>query len=140
MKEKNMATFATAPSTCTIQLNLFSGGRAPLPAGTEVLVTLRDGNQNVVNLPGNGFFKASTINITGLPFANGLADSYTVVASSKGLAQAGFTPVPINPQRTAIVDLMLIPKDASFNFHGAKWSLLQQNHPAYADLLRAGAA
>jgi hypothetical protein len=111
-----------------------------MPAGTEVLLTLRDGNQNPVPLPQNGYFKAPTINVEGLPFFDNFGDNYTVVAWTDGCSQAGFMPVKVNPQAPAIIDLMLLRKDATFNFPDARWDSLKQNHPDYAALLAAGAA
>ena len=63
-----MATPARALRPCAITVNIFSGARTAMPAGSEVLLTLRDGNQNPVPLPHNGYFKASTINVEALPF------------------------------------------------------------------------
>jgi hypothetical protein len=110
-----------------------------MPAGTEVLLTLRDGNQNTVPLPDKGYFKVPTINIEALPFFDNFGDSYTVVAWAHGYSQAGFTPVKVNPQAPAIADIMLLRKGATFNFPDARWDSLKQNHANYAALLAAGA-
>lgn len=135
-----MATPALGTKTCTLNVNLFSGARTPLPPGTQTLLTVRDGNQQTVPLPNNGFVNASGIRITDLPFFNNFGDNYAVVASADGYQQAGFHPVAVSPTRPAVVDIMLLKKDATFNFRNARWSLLNQGHPAYAGLLRAGAA
>jgi hypothetical protein len=135
-----MATPARALRPCAITVNIFSGARTPLPAGTRVLLTLRDGNQNTVSLPNNGYFKVPTINVEERPFFDNFGDNYSVVAWAKGYSQAGFTPVKANPQAPAIVDIMLLRKDATFNFRDARWDSLKQNHPDYAALLTAGAA
>jgi hypothetical protein len=119
-------------------VNLFSGARTLLASGTEVLLTIRDGNQRNVPLPGNGFFDEPEIEIGGLPFFNNFGDRYAVVASGNDLEQAGLFPVTANPIHPAVADIMLLKKDASFNFHGATWALLKRNHPEAADLLRSG--
>jgi hypothetical protein len=111
-----------------------------MPAGSEVLLTLRDGNQNPVPLPHNGYFKASTINVEALPFFDNFGDNYTVVASAHGYSQAGFMPVKVNPQAPAIVDIMLLGTDATFSFRDAGWDSLKQNYKECARLLAAGAA
>jgi hypothetical protein len=111
-----------------------------MPSGTKVLLTLRDGNQNTVPLPQNGYFKEPTINVESLPFFDNFGDNYTVVAWTKGCSQAGFTPVGVNPQAPAIVDIMLLRKRATFNFRDARWDLLKQNYMECARLLTAGAA
>ena len=92
-----MASQATGPGPCAITVNLFSGSRDPLPSGTRVLLTLRDGNQKQVPLPNNGFFNQPSIRVAGLPFFDNFGDSYTVVASADGYAQAGFLPVKVEP-------------------------------------------
>ena len=135
-----MASPALGPKTCTLNVNLFSGARTALPNNANALLTVRDGNQKDVSLPHNGFVSESQINITGLPFHDNLGDNYAVVASAKGYEQAGFFPVPVKPDVPSVVDIMLLGKDAGFNFHNASWSNLKQNYSAYADLLAAGAA
>jgi hypothetical protein len=134
-----MATPAIGLKTCTLNINLFSGARTSLPAGTEVLLTLRDGNQQTVSLPNNGFFRDSRISISALPYFNNFGDQYAVVASADGYQQAGFYPVTVNPANPTVVDIMLLKKDASFNFRNAIWSKLTGNYPSYASLLRSGA-
>lgn len=135
-----MASPAFGVQTCTLNVNLFSGARTPIPEGSEILLTVRDGNQRNVALPNNGFFNDSSIAINGLPFFNNFGDNYAVVASGTDYQQAGFFPVIANPAHPAVVDIMLLKKDAGFNFRDANWNALQANHPSYAALLAAGAA
>jgi hypothetical protein len=35
----------TAPNTCILNVNLFSGARTALPANVNALLTIRNGNQ-----------------------------------------------------------------------------------------------
>ncbi|HXK07227.1 MAG TPA: hypothetical protein VMS37_32835 [Verrucomicrobiae bacterium] len=135
-----MASPALEPKSCTLKVNLFSGSRMPLAPGGNILLTVRNGNQQNVNLRNNGFVDEPSIDITGLPFFGNAGDDYAVIASGKGYDQAGFFPVKTNPANPAIVDIMLLKKDGGFNFHNASWSLLKQNYPAYAGLLAAGTA
>ncbi len=135
-----MATAAAGVQTCSINVNLFSGARAPLPAGAQALLTVRDGNQQAVNLPNNGFVSKSSIQIVGLPFYNNFGDNYAVVASADKYQQAGFFPITVSPSSPAVADIMLVAKDATFNFRNAIWNRLTKNFPAFAALLRAGAA
>src|SRR5581483_656444 len=135
-----MATPAPALKACAVEVNLFSGARTPLPAGTQVLLTIRNGNQETVPLSNNGFFTAAHVEIPGLPFHDNFGDNYAVVASADGYDQAGFFPVRLTPSNPAVADLMLLKKDATFNFRNASWAALAQSHPEYASLLRAGAA
>jgi len=125
---------APAPNSCSITVNVFSGKREPVEKGVNVLFTIRDGNQKEVYAK---FKKTASLTLTNLPFFNNFGDSYTVLASADDYQQAGFTPVQVTPQKPATVDLMLAPKDATFDFHEARWDLLIKN-PTYARLLTAG--
>lgn len=135
-----MATAAPGLSACTLKVNLFTGARTLLPAGTRTLLTIRNGNQQSVSLPNNGFFTSANIEIAGLPFFDNFGDNYAVVASADGYEQAGFYPIPLSPAGPAVVDLMLVKKDAGYNFRNAAWTALGQNYPELAALLRSGAA
>ncbi len=135
-----MASPAFGLKTCEINVNIFSGARTPIAQGTNVLLTVRDGNQNDISLPDNGFVKESSIVIDGLPYFDNSGDDYAVVASADGYQQAGFYPVTVSPTQPAVVDIMLLKKDASFNFRDASWTALNQNYASYAALLAAGAA
>lgn len=128
------------PKKCTLNVNLFSGARTPLPAAANPLLTVRNGNQQNVALPNNGFLSGSQVSITGLPFFDNAGDNYAVVASADNYEQAGFFPVHASPDVPAVVDIMLLGKDAGFNFANAKWDNLKASYPAYANLLAAGAA
>jgi hypothetical protein len=135
-----MASPAIGMKTCTLKVNLFTGARTALPDGTKALLTIRDGNQRTLRLPKNGFVTTSGIAIEDLPFFDNFGDNYAVIASADGYQQAGFHPVVTNPAHPAVADLMLLKKDASYNFKRATWSRLKQNYPSYAALLKAGAA
>src|SRR5664279_3408597 len=98
-----MGTPAMGLKTCTLSVNLFSGARTPLPAGTEALLTVRDGHQQTVSVPHNGYVSAASTDIAGLPYFGNFGDNYAVVASADGCQQAGFYPVTVNPQNPAVV-------------------------------------
>jgi hypothetical protein len=123
-----------------MNVNLFSGARTPLPAEAKALLTLRNGYQETVPLPNNGYVSSPNIDIPGLPFFDNSGDQYAVVASADGYRQAGFFPVTVNPASPTVVDIMLMGKFAGFNFRNATWARLNQTFPAYAALLCAGAA
>ena len=131
-----MASPALAPKPCVLDVNLFDGWRRPLQPESRILLTVRDGNQKTVV---QDEYQASTIDIQGLPFFDNFGDNYTVVAWSPGYEQAGFTPVKVSPHAPAIVDIMLLKKDAGFDFSQARWPDLRQKLPAIAALLAAGA-
>jgi hypothetical protein len=134
-----MGTPAVGLKTCTLNVNLFSGGRTPLSPGTEALLTIRDGHQRTVPLPQNGYVEKASITISALPYFGNSGDNYAVVASAAGFQQAGFHPVAANPESPAVVDIMLLKGNTAFNFRDAIWNRLSQKYPSFAALLRAGA-
>ena len=129
-----MATLALGPKPCAATINVFSGARQPFPSGEQLLITVRDGNQQEVF---RDYVDKPSLTLTGLPFHNNFGDNYTVVAWAKGCAQAGFTPVKVTPALPASLDLMLVPSDAQFNFSEARWGVIRKD-PRYATLLTAG--
>jgi len=122
--------------SCGIDVFLFDGTRQPVAAGLEVLITLLDGNQRQVY---RGFTRGAHVPFN-LPFHNNFVDNYTVIASAKGYAQAGITPVKVSPGIRRRVDLMLLSHDAGYNFAAASWEQLRARRPRLAALLAAGAA
>jgi hypothetical protein len=126
----------SAPNTGNLMLNIFDGTRQPIAAGVRSLVRVRDGNQKELV---SDFYNKPNIFFKELPFYNNFGDNYTVVVSADGYVQAGFTPIKISPNTTQQLDLMLLPKEESFNFRDALWPALQQNYPAFATLLAHGA-
>src|SRR5258708_236929 len=120
-----------------IMVNVFDGTRQLIAPGTELLVTIKDGNENQVL---RNFYQAPSTFFTGLPIFNNFGDDYAVLASSDGYKDAGFFPVHITPNVDQIVDLMLIPKQNSLNFSGASWRKLAQVRPAFQSLFAKGAA
>jgi len=129
-----MATGA-APQTSSLQINIFDGTRQRIPAETAVLFTVIDGNQKQVlrqEYPSGTNFK--------LPFYDNLGDNYTVIAYHPAYSQAGFTPVKCSPETPQRLDIMLLKKDASFNFAAAAWDKLAATNPKLSALLAHGAA
>ena len=127
-----------APRTqeCCLSVSIFDGTREPIAASTELLLTVRDGNQKTVLRE----YHRSPLVLPALPFHDNFADVYTVVAWADGYEQAGFTPVKAAPNLPQQVDLMLLRKDSSFHFGGATWDAVQSKRPALARLLSADAA
>ena len=87
--------------------------------------------------PGSKFVKKPVVRAD-VPFANSLADRYTIVVSANNYLQSGFTPVRVKPGVLSIVDLMLLPKENAFNFGEAAWEKLQQNHSKLFGILAHG--
>ena len=55
---------AIGVKTCTLNVNLFSGARTALP-NVNPFLTVRNGNQQNVPLPKNGFVSSSQISVYG---------------------------------------------------------------------------
>ena len=132
-----MASAAFGSRSCVITVNLFDGWRRPLAPQGDVLLTVRDGNQHAVL--DRKTVHASTIEIDNLQFFDNFGDNYTIVVSGDEYEQAGFTPVHVTPKTPGKVDVMLLRKNAGFDFSRARWDDLQQHYAPLANLLAAGA-
>src|SRR5689334_9819130 len=131
-----MAFPGAAVQACTITANLFDGTRQVFPATTDVLYTIIDGNQHVVY---REYHRTSSLRAQ-VRFHANFGDWYSVVAHAEGHEQVGFYPVKVAPNIPQQVDLMLLKKDASYNFSGAQWADIQRKRPALARVLAADAA
>ena len=126
-----------APSTQTssLQINVFDGTRQSIGSNIDILMTIRDGRQNMFR---RDFFPSGQK--FAVPFFDNFGDNYTVVAFADGYHQAGFTPVACSPKIPQRVDIMLLKKDAGFNFADAQWDVLAATDPGLHDLLTHGAS
>src|SRR5208282_544392 len=125
------------PNTGSLMVNVFDGTRQAIAAGLQLLVRVIDGNQKQITAD---FYTNPSILFQGLPFYNNFGDNYSVVVSADGYIQAGFHPVKISPNSVQHLDLMLLPKNGTFNFDQALWPTLKQTRPQFAALLGNGAA
>jgi hypothetical protein len=119
-----------------IQLSVFDGTREQVGRDVNLLVTLRDGNQNSVHR-GNHLGPIIDFDVD---FFNNFGDNYTVIASAKKHLQAGFHPVKVSPAAPQAVDIMLLPKKNRFNFDNASWAKLKKNLPKYSEILARSAS
>ncbi len=124
---------AVNPSTSFVTVSVFDGARQPIPPGKPILLTVRDGAQNQLF---HDFVDGPSLKLE-LPFHNNFADNYSIVAFSTGYEQAGFQPVPIGPHAPAALDLMLLPKDGSFHFAGARWPDILARKPVLGRIFTA---
>jgi hypothetical protein len=111
-------------------INVFDGTRQPFSEGADILYRVIDGNQKQIYAQDQ---KKSSLYFKGLPFYDNFGDNYTVIVSSDGYRQAGFTPIKLSPTISSRVDLMLIPDDGQFNFSAASWDWTKANLPFLAD-------
>jgi hypothetical protein len=119
-----------------IKLNIFDGTRNPMAQNVSLLVTLRDGNQQIVHRDDHF---GPNLNFD-VEFFNNFGDNYTVIAFAKNHLQAGFHPVKVSPTTPRVVDLMLLPKKNRLNFAEASWAKLKKNHPKLSAILGNSAA
>jgi hypothetical protein len=130
-----MATVAAASQTSPLKVNIFDGTRQPIAGNVQTLYTITDGNNSVLfrdyRSPGAQF---------NLPFYDNFGDNYSVVAFANGYDQAGFTPVKCSPSIPQVLDIMLLGKNAGFNFAAAQWDRLAATNPLLAGIIAHGAA
>ena len=71
-----------------------------------------------------------------LPFHGNFADDYSIIAFAGGYEQAGFQPVPVGPNASSQLDLMLLPKNGTFHFAGGRWRDLVARKSLVAGICR----
>lgn len=126
-----------AKDHATILLNVFDGSRQLIGPGVKnLLVRIIDGNQRELS---SDFHTGSSFQFQ-VPFYDNLGDHYTVIASADHHTQAGATPVIVQRALPQTVDLMLLDKNATFQFANARWSDLPQKYPEIHSILARGAA
>ena len=123
------------PNTGNLMINVFDGTRDPISGAVKLLIRIIDGNQTARF---TGTCNGPNIPCKGLPVFDNFGDNYTVLVSAVGYCDAGFTPVKISRNAWQHVDLLLLPKSASFNFSQAKWDALSASHPRLIQLLSSG--
>lgn len=122
-------------TTGFVTVNVFDGTRQAMTSSAQILVTVHDGAQNQVF---RNFVNGPGINME-LPFHNNFADNYSILAFIDGYEQAGFQPVTIGPHAPAQLDLMLLPKNGTFHFAGARWDDILVKKPLLGQIFAASA-
>ena len=131
-----MAT-STAVAGGRAMVNVFDGRRQLYSDAPQILITVRDGNQNTQS---REFHTSPDVFFTGLPLFDNFGDNYTFIASADGYKDAGFFPVKLAANVDQIVDLMIIPQTNAFNFANATWQALGNSRPDLKTLLGNGAS
>lgn len=103
----------------SLLVNVVDGTRQPLVTDKKLLVRVVDGNQKEQSAD---FHNGPVIRFNDLPVFDNFGDNSTVIASTDGYLQAGFPPIPIKRGVLQIINLMLLPRDANFNFAQARWA------------------
>jgi len=115
--------------TSSLTINVYDGTRQLLSPATSILYRVIDGNQKQLY---SDFQTASSLLLKRLPFYDNFGDKYTAIAWANGYKQAGFTPIKLSPALPSVLDLMLLPNDAHFNFSMANWDLAKTRLPFLA--------
>ena len=124
-------------STAEAMVNVFDGTRTPYSDLKPILITVEDGNHQVVS---RNFHDNASVDFQQLPFFDNFGDAYTFLASAAGYQDAGYFPVMISPKVVQTVNLMILPKSNAFNFSGAVWDKLGAAKPKTKALFASGAA
>jgi hypothetical protein len=124
---------AVNPTTGFVTVKVFDGTRQPIPQGTQILLTVRDGAQNQLF---RDYVNGPSVQLE-LPFHNNFADDYSIVAFVDKYEQAGFQPVAIGPNVPGELDLMLLPTNATFHFAGARWTDIVAKKPLLEQIFAA---
>ncbi len=103
-----------------IAVHLYDGTRELLPAPQDFLLTARNSASADFK---SRFVRANPVTLQ-VPFRDD-GSSYTVLASLKRHEDAGYMPVQVAKDGTEEVHLMLLARDAPFDFSRAGWGTLQ---------------
>ena len=128
-------TAATTATGGRAMVNVFDGTRSLYSDHAEILVTARDGNQNIQS---REFHRKPSVFFAGLPLFNNFGDDYAFLAAADGYRDTGTFPVKLAANVNRIVDLMLLPKVSAFNFAQAKWGTLGNVRPVFKNLFANG--
>jgi len=119
-------------SKTSLMVNVVDGTRQPLKTDKKLLIRVIDGNQKPQSAD---FHDGPSVYFPGLPIFHNFGDNYTVLASADGYLDAGFAPVTLQAGVLQSLDLMLLPRNSSFNFAGAQWATLPQTFPKLYSML-----
>ncbi len=109
--------------TSTLNLRIYDGAQQLFPMGSNILITVTDGNQKQIL---RQYCTAGQITLNGLPFYDNFGDNYAVLAYVDGYKQAGYAPVKLAPSAPVTLDLILVPSSPVFNFAGLSWETAKQ--------------
>lgn len=121
-----MVSATATPQGSSLTVNIYDGTRQLLSPAVSVLFRVIDGNQKQLYADSQ---TASSLLLKSLPFYDNFGDNYTAIAWAKGYRQAGFTPVKLSPALPSVIDLMLLPSDAHYNFSIAAWDQIKTRLP-----------
>jgi hypothetical protein len=115
----------------TVKLRRVDGRRQQFADDAIVVVRIWDGDQNLPfdkEVPSDTEFK--------LHVFDSLRDNYAFYVARDGLMGTGFRPVHVTPGAELTVSLMLIRKNAGFEF--SAWEEIEADYPAVANVFKLG--
>jgi hypothetical protein len=119
--------------TASLTITVFDGTRQPL--GTEIMYRVLDANQNIVLQTSSDSPTLATL----VPYHDDFGGLYAVFVLAEGYCSVGLYPVRVRPTAPQVVDLMLLAKNASFDFMQASWENIASRRPSLEHLLQVGA-
>ncbi|PYU20822.1 MAG: hypothetical protein DMG30_19760 [Acidobacteria bacterium] len=117
----------------TMVVSVYDATRQLIGKG-EFLIRIFDGFQNQLF----DDYKPAPTTLFRLPYRDNLQDNCTVLASGKAYVDAGFTPVKLSLKAVALVDLMLIPDNANFQF--IDWNTLKSADAVASNFIATGSS
>jgi hypothetical protein len=114
-------------ATSSLTVNVYDGTRRPFTAPVDVLYRVFSA-QNPSQALAQPMGKFASQPFT-LPFHDNLFDNHRVVVTANGWQQAGYVPVRLSNKSPVILDLMMIPKNPSFDFTDAPWDRIKTALP-----------
>src|SRR5262249_32864565 len=112
----------------TLMVRVVDGARQPFKG--DVLISLFDGAQRRVHW---AYHSLPFIEFS-IPVTDGPNDVYRAIAGAKDCRDAGQMAIPLKEDVTTIVDLMLLPKRATFQFEPL--DTLTNVHPKLLPLVK----
>ena len=117
-----------------LTLNVYDGTRRLVDSSLNLLITITDGVKKQLFRDDK---RGPTIDFK-VPFHNNATDNYAVVVYADNHVQAGFHPVHVSRDNPTVLDLMLLPSGAGFDFTEASWAKLEANYNLLFRILSSG--
>ncbi|HYL11739.1 MAG TPA: hypothetical protein VEV41_01800 [Terriglobales bacterium] len=131
--KKTTARAAADGDKATMVVTIYAGTRQPIQ-GKDFLIRIFDGFQNKLF----DDYKPGPTTVFRLPYRDNLQDNCTVLASGDECVDAGFTPVKLSLKAVAMVDLMLLPDKANFQF--ISWNAVKTADPVVSNFIAVGSS
>jgi hypothetical protein len=123
-----------ATTKAHIRLMIYDGARQPFSERQSLLLRIHNGETiDPITKILNTKSAAEGVVFIDVDYYDNFADNYTVLLSADGYRDGGFFPVKVSPNVLADLNIMLVPKNPTFEFD--PWDVLVSNHPRIAQFL-----